>query len=212
MLPTSHLLAFALTAFVLIVIPGPSVLFTIGRAFTVGRRGALLTVLGNCGGLYVQVVAVAFGLGAIVQASAEVYTVLKLAGAGYLVYLGVQAIRNRRLLAAATTNGTVPAQSRKVLREGFVVGLTNPKMIVFLAAALPQFVDRGAGQLPLQMLLLGLLVALIALVSDSVWAFAAGTARSWFVNSPRRIEWLGASGGLAMIGVGASLAVTGRKD
>ena len=211
MLPTTHLLAFALTAFVLIVVPGPSVLFTIGRAFTVGRRGALLTVVGNCCGLYVQVIAVAFGLGAIVQASVEVYTVLKLAGAAYLIYLGVQAIRNRRLLATATTNGTCP-QSRKVLREGFVVGLTNPKMIIFLAAALPQFVDRGAGQLPVQMLLLGLIVALIALISDSVWAFAAGTARSWFVDSPRRIEWLGASGGLAMIGVGASLAVTGRKD
>ncbi len=210
--PTNHLLALAVTAFVLIVVPGPSVLFTVGRALAVGRRGALLTVVGNTGGLYVQVIAVALGVGAIVEASVEIYTLLKLAGAAYLIYLGLQAIRHRRSLTANTAATTMPTQNRKVLREGFVVGLTNPKMIIFLAAALPQFVDRGAGQLPLQMLLLGLLVAVIALASDSLWALAAGTARSWFADSPRRIELLGATGGLAMIGIGASLAATDRKD
>ena len=209
---TSALLAFAVTAFILILVPGPSVLFTIGRALTLGRRGALLTVAGNAGGLYVQVLAVALGVGAIVEASAAVYTVLKFAGAAYLVYLGVQAIRHRRSLASNTTATTTSRQDGRVLREGFVVGVTNPKMIIFLAAALPQFVDRGAGQVPLQMLLLGLLVAVIAVVSDSLWALAAGTARSWFVDSPRRIELLGATGGLAMIGVGVSLAATGRKN
>jgi threonine/homoserine/homoserine lactone efflux protein len=209
---TSHLLVFALTAFVLVVVPGPSVLFTVGRALTVGRRGALLTVLGNAGGLYVQVLAVAFGVGAIIEASARAYTVLKLAGAAYLVYLGVQAIRHRRWLTAGAGIGAAPTQARRVLREGFVVGVTNPKMIVFLAAALPQFVDPGAGQVPLQMLLLGALVALIAMASDSVWAFAAGTARLWFARSPRRIEALGATGGVAMIGVGVALAATGDAN
>jgi threonine/homoserine/homoserine lactone efflux protein len=207
--PASQLLVFAVTAFILIVAPGPSVLFTVGRALTVGRRGALLTVLGNAGGLYVQVIAVAFGVGALIEASAEIYTVLKFAGAGYLVYLGVQAIRHRRWLTAPSGTVAAPRQTRRVLREGFVVGVTNPKMIVFLAAALPQFVDRGAGQVSLQMLFLGLLVALIAVVSDSVWAFAAGTARLWFARSPRRIEALGATGGVAMIGVGVALAATG---
>jgi threonine/homoserine/homoserine lactone efflux protein len=212
--PASNLLVFALTAFILIVVPGPSVLFTLGRALTVGRRGALLTVLGNAGGLYVQVLAVAFGVGAIIEASAEIYTVLKFAGAAYLVYLGVQAIRHRRWLTAPSRTVAAPTQTGRVLREGFVVGVTNPKMIVFLAAALPQFVDRGAGQVSLQMLFLGLLVALIAVVSDSVWAFAAGTARLWFARSPRRIEALGATGGVAMIGVGVALALTGdvHKD
>ena len=186
----SQLLVFAVTAFVLIVVPGPSVLFTVGRALTVGRRGALLTVLGNAGGLYVQVLAVALGVGALIEASAEIYTVLKFAGAGYLVYLGVQAIRHRRWLTAPGGTVAAPTQTRRVLREGFVVGVTNPKMIVFLAAALPQFVDRGAGQVSLQMLFLGLLVAFIAVVSDSVWAFTAGTARLWFARSPRRIETL----------------------
>lgn len=210
--PTSHLLAFAVMAFVLIVVPGPSVLFTVGRALAVGRRGALLTVVGNTGGLYVQVIAVALGVGAIVEASVEIYILLKLAGAAYLIYLGVQAIRHRRVLTTNPATATIPTRNRKVLREGFVVGVTNPKMIIFLAAALPQFVDRGAGQLPPQMLLLGLLVAVIALASDSLWALGAGTARSWFADSPRRIEVLGTTGGLAMIGIGASFAATGPKD
>jgi threonine/homoserine/homoserine lactone efflux protein len=204
------LLVFAVTAFILIVVPGPSVLFTVGRALTVGRRGALLTVVGNAAGLYVQVLAVALGVGAVIEASAVVYTVLKYAGAAYLVYLGVQAIRHRRWLAAGGDGLAAPAQTRRVLREGFVVGVTNPKMIVFLAAALPQFVDRGAGQVPLQMLFLGALVGLIAVVSDSLWAFAAGTTRLWFARSPRRIEALGTTGGVAMIGVGVALAATGE--
>lgn len=134
---------------------------------------------------------------------------LKYAGAAYLAYLGVQAIRHRRWLAADGDALAAPAQTRRVLREGFVVGVTNPKMIVFLAAALPQFVDRGAGQVPLQMLFLGALVALIAVVSDSLWAFVAGTARLWFARSPGRVEALGATGGVAMIGVGVALAATG---
>lgn len=212
MLPTSHLLAFAVTAFVLVAIPGPSVLFTIGRALTTGRRGALLTVVGNAGGVSVQVAAVALGVGAVVETSVEVFTVLKFAGAGYLVYLGVQAIRHRRSLTTSTDAVAMPTRTRKVLREGFVVGVTNPKMLIFLAAALPQFVDRTAGGLPLQMLFLGLLVLVITLASDSLWALAAGTARSWFADSPRRIELMGGAGGLAMIGIGASLAITGRKD
>lgn len=201
-----------MTAFVLIAIPGPSVLFTVSRALTIGRRGALLTVVGNAGGVYVQVAAVALGVGAIVEASVEVFTVVKLTGAAYLVYLGVQAIRHRRSLTTDTDAVAIPAQTRKVLREGFVVGVTNPKMIIFLVAALPQFVDGNAGPLPLQMLLLGLTVPVITLVSDSLWALAAGTARSWFAVSSRRIELMGATGGLVMIGIGAGLAATGRED
>jgi threonine/homoserine/homoserine lactone efflux protein len=206
---TGQLLAFAAATSVLIAIPGPSVLFTVGRALAVGRRGALLTVVGGAGGAYVQVVAVAVGLGAIVERSGEAYTVLKLAGAAYLIYLGVQAVRHRRLPAA-----DVPAAARtaRPVRDGFVVGVTNPKMIVFLTAALPQFVDREAGGLALQMLVLGLAVPAISLVSDSLWALAAGTARSWFADSPRRIELLGAAGGVAMIGIGAVAALSRRNS
>ena len=209
----SQVLAFALLSLVLIVVPGPSVLFTIGRALTVGRREALLTVVGNAIGVYLQVIAVAIGIGVLVERSAAVFTAIKLVGAAYLVYLGVQAIRHRRKVTEALAAG-VPTvvPSRRALRDGVVVGLANPKSIVFFVAALPQFTNPAAGHVPLQMLLLGTLFPVLALVFDSVWAFVAATARAWFARSPRRLELVGGTGGLMMIGLGASLAVTARRD
>src|ERR1700722_17817869 len=123
MVPASHLLAFAALVSVLVAIPGPSVLFTISRALTVGRRAALLTVVGNELGLCVQVVAVAFGVGAGVQRSAQVITVIKLAGAGYLVFLGVQAVRHRRSMAEALTARIAPVRPLRAIRDGFAVGV-----------------------------------------------------------------------------------------
>jgi threonine/homoserine/homoserine lactone efflux protein len=140
------------------------------------------------------------------------FTILKLAGAAYLLYLGVQAIRHRRSLVAALA---APVERKSVARitlDGFLVGATNPKTVVFLAAILPQFVDRGAGSVPPQILLLGAIFVGIALVCDSTWALAAGTARAWLARSPRRLELLGGTSGLVMIGLGAALALTGRKD
>lgn len=209
----SQVLAFLLLSVVIIAVPGPSVLFTIGRALTVGRREALLTVVGNAIGVYLQVVAVAVGIGVIVERSAAVFTVIKLVGAAYLVFLGVQAIRHRRRITEALAAGmpTVVA-SRRALRDGVVVGLANPKSIVFFVVALPQFTNPDAGSVPLQMLLLGAMFPVIAIVLDSVWALLAATARTWFSRSPRRLELVGGAGGLMMIGLGASIAITGRKD
>ncbi|QYN17639.1 LysE family translocator [Amycolatopsis sp. DSM 110486] len=214
MVTPAHFAAFAALTFLMVVVPGPSVLFTISRALTVGRRDALLTVLGNATGVYTQVVAIAFGLGAVVTTSATVFTAIKLAGALYLVYLGGQAIRKRRKLADAMAAAvrTTPGRTLTVLRDGFIVGFANPKSIVFLAALLPQFVDPAAGSVPAQMLLLGLCLPVIALASDTAWALVAGTARTWFARSPRRLELVGGTGGLVMIGLGTTLAFTGRKD
>ena len=212
MLPTSHLLAFTVTSCVVIAIPGPSVMFTVSRALTIGRRGALLTVVGNAAGAYVQIVAVAFGIGAVVERSILAYTLVKLVGAGYLIYLGAQAIRHRHSLNEAMVGRLAPASSRRIIADGFLVGVANPKTIVFFVAALPQFVDRGAGHVTMQLLILGSVFPLIALISDSAWAVAAGTARSWLVRSPRRIAAVGGAGGLAMIGIGATFAVSGRHE
>ena len=212
MIPTEHLLAFTLTSIALIVVPGPSVLFVISRALVLGLRGAFLTVLGNSAGLFLQVFAVALGVGALVERSVVVFTVIKLGGAAYLVYLGVQAIRHRQELASVLVKDVAATGNRHVLREGFVVGVSNPKSIVFFAAVLPQFVDRSLGRLPLQLLLLGTEFVLLAMVLDSVWALAAGAARDWFARSPERLSTLGGVGGLLMIGIGARLAVTGRHD
>ena len=212
MLPTTHLLAFTLTASVLIAIPGPSVLFTVSRAIALGRAAGVATVAGNTVGAFAQVVAVAFGIGPLVERSVAVFTVLKLAGACYLMFLGVQAIRHRRSLAAALGAEVERKTTVRMMLDGFAVGATNPKVIVFFAAMLPQFVDRRAGDVPVQIIALGAIFAGIALISDSTWAVAAGTVRAWLSSSPRRLALLGGTGGLLMIGIGARLALTGRND
>ena len=212
MIPTAHLLAFTVTAFVLIAIPGPSVLFTVSRAITLGRGAGVATVAGNTVGAFTQVVAVAFGIGPLVEQSVALFTVLKLAGAAYLVFLGVQAIRHRRSLAEALGATIERKTAARIVIDGFTVGVTNPKVIVFFAAMLPQFVDRQAGNIPVQIILLGAIFAGIALISDSTWALAAGTVRNWLGRSQRRLELIGGIGGLAMIGIGTRLALTGRND
>jgi threonine/homoserine/homoserine lactone efflux protein len=212
MVPTAHLLAFTITALVLIAIPGPSVLFTVSRAISLGRVAGVATVAGNTVGAFTQVLAVAFGLGPLVERSVALFTVVKLAGAAYLVYLGVQAIRHRRSLAEALGAEVERKTAARLVLDGFTVGVTNPKVIVFFAAMLPQFVDRQAGDVPVQIIILGAIFAGIALISDSTWALAAGTARAWLSGSPRRLALLGGAGGLAMIGIGTRLAFTGRPD
>ena len=213
-MPVSHVLAFTAVVTVLIAVPGPSVLFTISRALTVGRRSALFTVIGNEIGLYVQVIAVAFGVGAVVERSAQILTVVKFAGAAYLVGLGVQAVRHRKSMAEALTAQLRPVTPLRAIRDGFVVGAANPKTIVFFIVALPEFTSSAPGHLPVQvqMLILGALFPVIALGLDSAWATAAGTARQWLIRSPRRLALIGGAGGLVMIGLGVSVAVTGRKD
>ncbi|MEU3512929.1 LysE family translocator [Streptomyces longwoodensis] len=209
---TDRLLAFAAMSFLLIVVPGPSVLFVVGRALAQGRRAALTTVVGNTLGAYVLVVAVALGVGSLVERSVLVFTGLKLAGAAYLVYLGVKAWRRRGSLRAAFAAEGAGRGRLRTLWEGFAVGVANPKTIVFFAAVLPQFVDREQGHVVAQMLLLGLVFNAIALASDSVWGLTAATARTWFARSPRRLSLVGGAGGLAMIGLGIGVAATGRKD
>lgn len=211
MVPTENLLAFTLAALVLIVIPGPSVLFTIGRALALGRMGGLLSVLGNALGLLPVIVAVALGVGGVVARSVVLFTIVKVAGALYLMYLGVQAIRHRHRAAAAATDGAAPRSAWRQLGEGFVVGVTNPKTIAFFVAVLPQFVDLDAGAVPLQMIELGLVFFAIALISDGAWALAAAAARDWFGRSPRRIATLSATGGGLMIGLGGILLLSGSK-
>lgn len=203
-------MAFAIASVVIIVIPGPSVLFVIGRSIALGRRAGVLSVVGNALGTVPAVIAVAFGLGAIVAASVVAFTVIKIVGALYLIYLGVQAIRHRHAHVGSAQGA--PASAAKLLRQGFIVGLTNPKTIAFFVAVLPQFVDPAAGAVWAQLLLLGLAFQLLALACDSVWAVTAGTARAWFARSPRRVSTLSGAGGVMMIGLGGTLAFTGSKS
>jgi threonine/homoserine/homoserine lactone efflux protein len=211
MVQPGRLLEFAAVAFVIIVIPGPSVLFVVGRTLAHGRRSALASVAGNELGEFVLAAVAALGVGAIIQGSAVLFTVMKLAGAAYLVYLGVRALLQRKGHELAGT--LMPARTTpRAVADGFLVGVANPKTAIFFAAVLPQFVNRPAGDVPAQMLLLGFLFVLIALVSDCAWTAVAGAARSWFGRSPRRMELIGGAGGLAMIGLGITLAVSGRRN
>ncbi|MFI2432941.1 LysE family translocator [Streptomyces sp. NPDC018693] len=216
MVSTDRFLAFAAMSLLVIVVPGPSVLFIIGRALAHGRRTAVATALGNVLGSYLQVVAVAVGIGSLVERSATAFLVVKLAGAGYLVYLGVQAYRHRGELKASAIRtrpeGKGPRGDGRTALDGALVGITNPKGIVFFAAVLPQFVDQAAGQVPLQMLLLGLVPISIGLVTDTLWGLTASAARTWFAGSDRRLSLIGGAGGFTMIGLGLTVAVTGRAD
>jgi threonine/homoserine/homoserine lactone efflux protein len=213
-IPTHHLVTFLLTVYVVILIPGPSVLFIVGRGVSLGRRAALASVAGNSCGFVVQLVLVSIGVGSIVARSDTVFSVLKLLGALYLVYLGVRNIRDRRALAALFARRAEPAgkSTGQLMREGLLVGATNPKGFIVFTVLVPQFIQRSSGHVTFQIALLGAIVVVIAFLSDCVWAVAAGTAREWLGGSPRRLERMSATGGLMLIGLGVGLALTQRRS
>jgi threonine/homoserine/homoserine lactone efflux protein len=156
---------------------------------------------------------VALGLGPVVAESAIVFTTIKLAGAAYMVWLGIQAFRHRRAIRVDDVDwGDVSMRWQQAVRQGFVVGVSNPKAFMMFAAVLPQFIEPGAGDVTAQMLVLGLLAFTIGLLSDGLWGFLAAQLRHWFNASPRRGRALGAVGGVSMIGLGVGLALTGRPD
>lgn len=212
MLPTAHLWEFLVTVYVVILIPGPSVLFVVSRGLALGRRAALTTVLGNCCGFALQLVLVSFGLGAVIAGSDTVFLVLKLCGAAYLVYLGITKIRHRKELAGMLGVGALaPRSVRTTIREGFTVGVTNPKGLIIFTAILPPFIDRAQGHATLQLLTLGSICIVMAMLSDGTWGLLSGTARQWLGRSPKRLERLSATGGVLLVGLGIGLAVTGRN-
>lgn len=210
MIPAANLLAFSLTALVIVLLPGPNVLFTIGRALAAGRKVALLTIVGTAAGMYLQVILVALGLGVLLEQSIVLMMIVKFVGAGFLVYLGIQAIRHRHDAAKDLGEVKRVGPARTII-EGLVVGVTNPKTIVFFLAILPQFVVHGDTPLGVQMLVLGAIFIALGMIFDSLYAIGAGAAREWFGKSPKRLGNLGMAGGIAMIGLGVGLAVTGNE-
>lgn len=205
------LIAFALAAFVMVAIPGPNVLFIIGRSIALGRTGGFLSILGTAVGVLVLVLAVALGVGTIIAQSVLLFTIVKIMGAAYLVFLGIQAIRHRHDAATASALPSVQKPGRRLLFEGFVVGLTNPKSIAFFLAILPQFVDIRAGSVSVQLAVLGVIVIVIGVACDAVWVLLASAARDWFGRSPRRLSTMAATGGGMMITLGAVLLLWNEK-
>ena len=211
MIASSTLLAFIAAAFIMVVIPGPTVLFTIGRSIALGRLGGFLSIIGTAVGSIVLVLGVALGVGTVIAQSVVLFTVVKVLGAGYLIFLGIQAIRHRKDAAATIAQAGQARPGWRLLLEGFVVGVTNPKSIAFFLAILPQFVDLHAGSVPMQLFVLGAIVVVIGVTCDAVWVLLASAARSWFGRSPRRLSAMSATGGGLMIGLGAFLLLWNEK-
>jgi threonine/homoserine/homoserine lactone efflux protein len=205
----SRLPEYLIAAMVIILAPGPSVLFVIARAIAWGRATAVFTVAGNVTGAFSLSVFVALGLGPILQRSELAYIAVQWGGGLYLVYLGIDAIRKRSAHAADMTNqGEIAPSIRRSIRDGFWVGALNPKGVVFFAAVLPQFIDREKGSVTAQLILLGAIFAILAFVSDGSWGMLAGTARNWLATDARRLERLRATGGTIMIILGISVLIS----
>lgn len=139
------------------------------------------------------------------------FTIVKVVGAGYLVFLGIQAIRHRKDAADSMTGAQPRRSGARLLREGFVVGVTNPKSIAFFLAILPQFVDLPGGSVPMQLFVLGAITVTIGVACDSIWVLLASAARDWFGRSPRRLQTMSTTGGGLMIALGAFLLLWNEK-
>ena len=205
----SRLVEYVIAAMIIILAPGPSVLFVIARAIAWGRKVAVITVAGNVTGAFVLSSLVAFGLGPILQRSDLAFAAVQWGGGLYLVYLGIDAVRKRKVHAADMTNQG-PTQPRvfQSVRDGFMVGVLNPKGLVFYAAVLPQFIDRDRGNITRQLLFLGALFSVLAFISDGSWGLLAGTARAWLSGEATRLEKLRATGGIIMILLGTAVIVS----
>ncbi len=207
----ARLLAFALAAAVLAAAPGPSVVFVVTRSLVKGGRAGLRAAVGdNCGKL-VQLLAVAAGVGLVLERSVVVFEVVKLGGAAYLVYLGIQSIRHRRQLAAVLAAQPTPLRGGRDVRDGLVVGALNPKGALIMTAVLPQFVNPAAGAVGLQVMALGGIFLALTLAADGAWAVGASAARARLTRAPRRLAAVGAASGTALIGLGVAVAVSGRS-
>jgi threonine/homoserine/homoserine lactone efflux protein len=204
---TSQLLLFVPAALLLLVIPGPSVLFIVTRSIEQGRRAGLVSVVGTHTGSLVHVAAAAFGLSALIVSSALAFSALKYVGAAYLVLLGVRRWRagDRVDLAAAPR----PRSTGHVLRQGFFVQVLNPKVAIFFLAFLPQFVEPNRGHVPTQVLVLGLVFVAVGLMSDSCYALAGSGIGAALRRSARarRAERYLSSG--VYLGLGVTTAIAG---
>ena len=209
----SRLIEYIVAAMVIILAPGPSVLFVIARAIAWGRKVAVFTVAGNVTGAFVLSSLVAFGLGPILSRSDLAYSAVQWGGGGYLVYLGINAIKARKIAAAdMKSQGSVIPTFWRSARDGFWVGALNPKGLVFYAAVLPQFVDIDRGNVTGQLLLLGALFSLLAFISDGSWGLLAGTARTWLASDEKRLELLRVTGGCVMIILGLLVIASAVRD
>ena len=210
---TDQVLGLGAASVLLLVVPGPSVVFIVGRALSYGRRIAVATGVGNSLGAYAAAAIVAVGLGPVLERSELLFSGIKLAGAAVILWLGVVAFRRAGrgpMVADQDAEALPPRSVGRAVGAGLRVGVANPKAFVLYASILPQFVDRTAGLVTGQLLVLALVPASLGAVTDAVWALLAGQARHWLGRRPLRRRAVGRVGGLSLIGVGVSVAFSGR--
>ncbi len=203
------LLGFIVASLIVLLIPGPGVLYVVARSAAQGYRAGLVSVLGLSVGALVHVVAASAGLSAILLTSAMAFGVVKLLGAGYLVYLGICTLFDRR--KTADTDEPTPQSLRRLMADGVVISILNPKIAVFFLAYLPQFVDPVAGPVSQQILLLGLIYVGLALVTDGGYAMLAGSVRHWFTGRIMRGPIPRYVTGSIYVGLGVNAALSGRQ-
>jgi threonine/homoserine/homoserine lactone efflux protein len=208
-IPSSeNLLLFSGAALVLLLIPGPAVLYIVARSVAQGRTAGLVSVLGIHAATFIHVLAAALGLSVLLLSSALAFNIVKYAGAAYLVWLGLRKIFGPA--EASGANGELRQFSHgKLFRDGFVVNLLNPKTALFFFAFLPQFVDVSRGHVPMQITLLGLIFAVLGFFTDGAWALLAGTAGGWLKRSRGYVKFERYGSGLLFIGLGVVAAFSG---
>ncbi len=213
----TRLWEYLVATFIIILAPGPSVLFAIARGIAWGPRTAFATVVGNVMGAFSLSLVVAFGLGPVLQRSALAYTIVQIAGGIYLAYLGIGAIKESKISAGSLAKErnqdiALAPNVRKSMRDGFWVGALNPKGIVFFAAILPTFVDKHKGHITSQLVVMGAIFAIIALFSDGAWGILAGLVRDWLAKEIKRLQILRVAGGVVMICLGLFTLISGIRS
>ena len=202
------LLGFVAASLVVLLTPGPGVLYVVARSVAQGTRIGLVSVLGLSAGALVHVAAATLGLSAILLTSATAFGIVKAVGAGYLIYLGLRTLFARQSSDEAAPSAATPLH--RPFRDGVIVSLFNPKIAVFFLAFLPQFVDPSRGPVPQQILLLGLLYVALAVITDGAYALLAGSLRQWLGSRVMQGRLPRALTGSLYIGLGVKAALTER--
>ena len=203
------LLGFVVAALVVLVIPGPGVLYVVARSLSQGRGAGLVSVLGLSVGALVHVAAATLGLSAILLTSATAFGIIQFLGAAYLVYLGLAMILTRQSVAERDVDED--RKRTRLFTDGVIISVLNPKIAIFFLAFLPQFVDPGQGNVPLQILFLGTLYVLLALFTDGAYAVLASRIRDWLGGRVMRGSLPRYASGAVFIGLGVSTAFADRS-
>jgi len=208
----STLALFALASFALIIVPGPAVLYVITRSLDQGRSAGLVSVAGISVGAYVHILAAALGLSAILASSAVAFSLIKYAGAAYLIYLGLQKLFSKAKLESS--NKLKQQSFRNIFLEGIVVNVLNPKSALFFLAFLPQFIKAEQGSSASQILILGTVFVLVALLSDGAYALLASHFGNWLKQSKSffRVQHYFSASIYIALGIGAALGSSSSKS